>query len=156
MAFLLFGAKPLPEPKLTSCQLDPQGQTSVKLESKYNFFYCWSCIWIGRLRSGSHFDQGGDELKYLHGVYLHLIRTPAHMIYFSYCEPAFHNHPVSREIIRRNIFDKRNWVNNGRSYQVYCVHCGSTKETLLAPADELRSSKETSDAAFSHGHYLTN
>ena len=33
MACRLFGAKPLPEPMLTFCQLDPQEQTSVKFES---------------------------------------------------------------------------------------------------------------------------
>ena len=35
MACHLFGTKPLPEPILTYCQLDPEEQTSVKIESKY-------------------------------------------------------------------------------------------------------------------------
>ena len=34
MACRLFGAKPLPEPMLTCCQLDHKEQTSVKFESK--------------------------------------------------------------------------------------------------------------------------
>ena len=38
MACRLSGAKPLPEPMLTYCQLDPQEQTSVKFESKYKTF----------------------------------------------------------------------------------------------------------------------
>ena len=33
MACRLFGAKPLPEPMLAYCQLDPWEQTSVKFES---------------------------------------------------------------------------------------------------------------------------
>ena len=35
MACRLLGAKPLTEPVLTYCQLDPQEQTSVKFESHY-------------------------------------------------------------------------------------------------------------------------
>ena len=34
MACRLVGAKPLPDPMLTFCQLDPQEQTTVKFESK--------------------------------------------------------------------------------------------------------------------------
>ena len=35
MACRLFGAKPLSEPKLTYCQLDPLEQTSIIFESKH-------------------------------------------------------------------------------------------------------------------------
>ena len=35
MACRLFGAKPLPEPMLTFCQLDPYEQASMKFESKH-------------------------------------------------------------------------------------------------------------------------
>ena len=38
MACHLFGTKPLPEPKLTYCQLDPYEQTSMKFKSKYKLF----------------------------------------------------------------------------------------------------------------------
>ena len=38
MACRLFGTKPLPEPMLMYCQFDPQEQTSMKFESKYNTF----------------------------------------------------------------------------------------------------------------------
>ena len=34
----LFGTKPLPEPMLTNCQLDPKEQTSVEFKSKYMIF----------------------------------------------------------------------------------------------------------------------
>ena len=47
MACRLSGAKPLPEPLLPCCQLDPWEQTLVKLESKYIKMY-----------NGSHFVQG--------------------------------------------------------------------------------------------------
>ena len=48
-------AKPLPEPMLTHCQLDPYEQGSVKFESKYRTFHSRKCIWNGRLRNGGHF-----------------------------------------------------------------------------------------------------
>ena len=38
MACRLFGAKPLPEPMLTYCRLDPSEQTSVKFELKIQNF----------------------------------------------------------------------------------------------------------------------
>ena len=55
MARHLFGAKPLPEPMLPYCQLDPWEQTSVKFESRYNTFHSWKCTWKCRLRKGGHF-----------------------------------------------------------------------------------------------------
>ena len=41
MACRLFGTKPFPESALTYCEVDPQEQTSVKFESKYNKSYFW-------------------------------------------------------------------------------------------------------------------
>ena len=64
MACPLFGAKLLPEPALTNCQLDHWKQTSGKFESKRRNFHSWKCFWKCRLQNGSHFVQGGgDELK---------------------------------------------------------------------------------------------
>ena len=64
MACHLFGAKLLPEPILTYCQLDPKEkeQTSVKFKSKYKKFNPRKCIWKCRLRNGGHFVQG--EMPY--------------------------------------------------------------------------------------------
>ena len=53
MACHLLGAKPLPEPMLTYCQLDPLEQTSVNFKSKYEVFHSWKCIWKCRLRNGA-------------------------------------------------------------------------------------------------------
>ena len=58
MACRLFGAKSLPEPMLTYCQLDPQEQISVKFHSKYKIFHSRKCIWTYRLRDAGHFVQG--------------------------------------------------------------------------------------------------
>ena len=58
MAWHRIGAKPLPEPMLTYCQLDPYQQTSVKFESEYKTFHSRICIWKYRLRNGSHFCPG--------------------------------------------------------------------------------------------------
>ena len=60
MTCCLFGAKPLPEPVLTYCQLDPWKKTSVKVESK-------NCSFMKmRLKLSSAkwrpFCSGGDEL----------------------------------------------------------------------------------------------
>ena len=55
MACRLFGAKPLPEPMLTYCQLEPWEQNLVKLESGYTTFYSWKCIWKHCLQTGCHF-----------------------------------------------------------------------------------------------------
>ena len=39
MACLLFGARPLPDPVLIYCQLDPQEQTSVNIRIKMHTFF---------------------------------------------------------------------------------------------------------------------
>ena len=44
MACRMFGAKPLAEPMLTLGQLDPNTQTSVKLETKYKDYLSGKCI----------------------------------------------------------------------------------------------------------------
>ena len=59
MACRLFGAKPLPEPMLTYCQLDP----SMKFESKYKIFHSWKFIWKCCLPNWPPFCPGGDELR---------------------------------------------------------------------------------------------
>ena len=45
MVCRLFGAKPLPEPILAYCQLDPWGQITVKFESEFYHFHSRKCIW---------------------------------------------------------------------------------------------------------------
>ena len=55
MACRLFSAKPLPEPILPYCQLDPWKQTPVKFESKYKTFHSWKCTWKCHLGNGGHF-----------------------------------------------------------------------------------------------------
>ena len=45
MACRLCGAKPLSEPMLYYCQLDPSKQTPVKLYSKFKHFHSRKCIW---------------------------------------------------------------------------------------------------------------
>ena len=62
MACYLFGAKPLPEPRLSHCQLDPYEQISVKFD-QYTKFRSLKCIWKYRLRNGGHFVQGETNWK---------------------------------------------------------------------------------------------
>ena len=59
MACRLFGAKPLSEPLLEYCLLDPWEQTSVKFESKYKFTHFLKFIWKSRRWNVGHFVQGG-------------------------------------------------------------------------------------------------
>ena len=64
MACRLFGTKPLPEPMLNYCQLDPYQQTLVKIEwIKIQNFNSQKCIWKCRLPNGDNFLHGGDELS---------------------------------------------------------------------------------------------
>ena len=49
MTCRLFGAKPLPEPKLVYCQWDSWHQISVKFESEFYHFHSRECIWKCRL-----------------------------------------------------------------------------------------------------------
>ena len=62
MACRLFGAKPLPEPKLANFQLDSWEQISVKFLLKFHHFYLRKCIWMCRLPKWRPFWPGGDEL----------------------------------------------------------------------------------------------
>ena len=60
MACRLVGAKPLSEPMLKNCQLDPKEQNSVKIQSKFIHFHSRKCIWICRLENGSHFVSAAN------------------------------------------------------------------------------------------------
>ena len=65
MACRLLGAKPLPEPMLTYCQLDSWVQISVKFESKFYHFHSWKGISKCRLPNCQPFFSGRDELTHL-------------------------------------------------------------------------------------------
>ena len=54
MACRLCGTKPLSEPMLDYCKLDPWEHISVKFWSKYNNFHWRKCIWRCRLEDGGH------------------------------------------------------------------------------------------------------
>ena len=61
MACRLFGAKPLPEPMPTSCQLDTYEQNSVKFESKFKVFHSQNVFEniVGQMKA---ILSRGDEL----------------------------------------------------------------------------------------------
>ena len=54
----LDGTKPLSEPMLTYCQLEPREHISMKLYLKFKYFHSRKCIWTCRLRDGGHFVEG--------------------------------------------------------------------------------------------------
>ena len=62
MACHLFGAKPLPEPMLASCQLDSWEQISVKFELEFYHFHSRKYVWICCLPKWRPFCPGGGEL----------------------------------------------------------------------------------------------
>ena len=62
MACRLFGVKPLPEPMLAYCHVDPREQISVKFKSEFYHFHSRKCIWNCRLPKWRPLCPGGDEL----------------------------------------------------------------------------------------------
>ena len=59
MACRLDGTKPLSEPMVTYCQLEPKEHISMKFYLKFIYFHSRKCIWTCCLQNGSHFVQGG-------------------------------------------------------------------------------------------------
>ena len=55
MACRLFGAKPLFEPMLTYCQLDPKEHISMIFYLKFEYPHSRKCVWTCHLRNGDHF-----------------------------------------------------------------------------------------------------
>ena len=47
--------KPLSEPMLEYCWLDPWEQISVKSQSQFTYFHQWKCIWKRRQEFSGHF-----------------------------------------------------------------------------------------------------
>ena len=88
MARSLFGTKPLSEPVLAYCKLDPKEETSVKVQSKHKHAHSRKCIWQCRLQNDGHFVLGSvltrwpllaqyDRLLFYHDPEKHgLDKTP--------------------------------------------------------------------------------
>ena len=55
MACYLISVKPLSEPMLEYCELDPKEQTSVKFLSEFTYFHTRKCNWAYCMRNGVHF-----------------------------------------------------------------------------------------------------
>ena len=58
MTCRLDGAKPLSEPMLIYCQLDPREHISMKFYLKFIYFHSRKCVWTCRLRNDCHIVQG--------------------------------------------------------------------------------------------------
>ena len=97
MACRLFGAKPLPEPMLSYCQLDSWEHISVKYESEFYHFHSRKCNWKCGLPKWYPFCPGGDELnsmkpfishqdfghdQKLRCHFVHFVREPAPRVIF--------------------------------------------------------------------------
>ena len=63
----LFGAKPLPEPMLTYCQIDSWEQILVKFKWEFYHFHSRKCIWNVVCQNGGHFVQG--EMSYRRAMF---------------------------------------------------------------------------------------
>ena len=57
MVCRLNGAKPLSEPVLTYCQLNPKEHISMEFYLEFKYFHWRKCIWTCHLQNGSHFSQ---------------------------------------------------------------------------------------------------
>ena len=126
MACRLIGTKPLPEPMLTFCLLDPQEQTSVKFKSKFKHF-----IQKMRLKTssvnGSHLVQERWVKEYetarscvyfvLATWWLHQMETFSMLLVLCAGNSPFTSEfPAQRPVMRSFdiFFDLRinGWVNN--------------------------------------------
>ena len=65
MTCCLFSAKPLSEPMLSSCQLDPKEHISVKFYVKFKSFHSKKCTWKYRLQNGGLNVLSNTELPHL-------------------------------------------------------------------------------------------
>ena len=73
IASRLDGAKPLSEPILTYCQLNPKESISMKFYLKFKYFHSRKCVWTCRLRNGGHFVQG--KMRKYNEAGAHFIRS---------------------------------------------------------------------------------
>ena len=100
MACRLFGAKPLPEPVLTYCQVDPCEQTSVKFESKCKTFQSWKCIRKCGLQKGGHFVRGEMSQLFVNGSEIFIIHDIDNVnlkwLVFRHCD--FHIKVITHEL----------------------------------------------------------
>ena len=84
MACRMFGANPLPKPMLVYCLLDPWEQSSVKFESKYNFFIHENAFEnvvceMAAIRSRKWINIGRtDEQQNIHNYENTTTQLPAH------------------------------------------------------------------------------
>ena len=103
MACRLLGPKPLSEPMLTYCQLDPKEHISIIFYLKFKYFHLWKCIWSCCLWHCSHFFQGGGGVGGW-GVGVNIRQT-----YSKYMIKALHYWPFVREIHRSPVDSPHKW-----------------------------------------------
>ena len=80
IACCLDGAKPLSEPMLTYCQLDPKEHISMKFYFKFKYFHLRKCVWICCLRNWGLFVQGGWVNSFWHIKTIRQNRSGWHFI----------------------------------------------------------------------------
>ena len=87
MACCLDSAKPLSEPMLEYCWLEPSKQTSVKSLAKFIHFHLRILVWKRRLRNGGHFVSATNvadiEIWQYHAYYntvFFLLESPNIMV----------------------------------------------------------------------------
>ena len=92
MAGHLFGAKPLPEPMLTYCQMDPKEQTSEKFESKYKTFPSWKPFEDVVCEMADILSRG----RWVNNIFLVLLRQA---LGFLPCHPTFLKFSTANSIL---------------------------------------------------------
>ena len=92
MALYQFGTKPLSEPMLHHCKVNPSEQTSVKIYSKLKHFHSTKCIWKYRLEYLSHFVLA-SMCWWAHKLLLLIIFVTYWLVQYSFLGLKFYKKP---------------------------------------------------------------
>ena len=131
MACRLFGAKPLPEPMLSYCQLYSWEQISVKLESKFCHFHPRKCIWKCCLPKWQPFCPGRDEVTTvlvrawmsidIHLFYVDVITYPCYNDIMGQITPVTWTTAIIMYVLYMNVMVKwyvHIWITNTERYSL--------------------------------------
>ena len=102
MAFHMFGTKPLSEPMLYHCQVNPSEQTSVKMYSKLKHFHSTKCIWKYRLEYVGHFVVASMSW-WAHKLLLLIIFVTYWFVQYSFFRLKFYKKLNKKHILIVNV-----------------------------------------------------
>ena len=120
MACHLFGAKPLSEPMMTYCWLDPKENISMKCYWKFNCFDWKICIWKYHLQNGNHCVQASICCMSKWNIRERSVKTNAFVliclppsydyIYYRFISDPFHSKSIEPPITKIHQVQITKWV----------------------------------------------